>query len=151
MDWIGEVVAPLIVGLILAITGFFAKSIWNFLTDRLLTVFRPKHFADVRGQWKSTFTWQDGSDEDQATDNLEVKQTGRSVSGKTITGDYRYKFKGRFVDRTLLVGEWEGLTGVLLGTFLLSVDAETGDVSGYWIGNGTEGLCHGKWTWQKPK
>ena len=149
MGWMEMVVPGVGVSLIVAIIAFFAKSIWNFLIDRLLALWKPEHLADVSGQWESTFTWQSGRAR-QATDKIEVKQTGRSVSGKTLTGDYRYRFKGRFVDNTLLVGEWKSQENrPLFGPFLLRVHASNRDrVSGYWIGNG-DSLFHGKWTWKK--
>lgn len=132
-----------------AVVTFFAKSICQFVWDGVLALLKRRDKIDLRGQWKSTFTWE--PDRGTETDTIEVKQIGRTVFGRTVSGTYQYKFKGRLVDG-ILVGQWESLKRPLLGPFQLQVDVETvRSASGYWIGNGTNTLYRGRWEWTKAE
>ncbi len=108
----------------------------------------------IAGTWGSQFSYNRDpgdpyADEKVDRDRVEITQSGLSIQGKSIEGEYTYEFSGR-IENADVIGEWRGLQNKLMGPFHLRLNVDTSqELDGYWIGTGASGLYHGRWTLQR--
>ena len=131
-----------------------ASSYWQLprITDDInaalnalgVGVKRPEVWLD--GTWDSQYTYKNLDDptgpDIVESGEVKITQSGLSIQGKAIAGNYLYEFAGR-IENHDVIGEWKGK---LMGTFQLRFNIENRNaLDGYWIGTGAKGLYNGSW------
>ena len=138
--------------LFVVIFTIIAQGPIHWLLVKLFGGFIPRGPRGVRGLWRSIYTYEE--DGEQKTENqlVELKQFGKNVVGRNITGKaHWYKIKGKVEMQMYFTGFWEhiGEGDIRHGAFQFAINSTGDRMEGKWIGfDKRHKINDGPWTWK---
>jgi len=122
---------------------------WVFVRFFGSIMFRPQR--GVKGLWNSTYTYTSGGQEIDETQIIELRQIGKYVIGRNITGKAHWqRLKGKVHSQTYFTVFWENIPegDIYHGAFQFKITPDGERMSGQYVGfDDKYQICTGPWTW----
>jgi hypothetical protein len=138
-------VLSLVLGVILTIVINEPIHYWII---KLVGGMAPRRRCGVKGLWKATHSGEQSGSTTSETNLIELRQIGKHVIGKNLTGDDRYRLEGKLNTQIHLTGIWESVVddNIYNGAFQLMISPKGDTMEGRWVGFSKKGyINHGTW------
>jgi hypothetical protein len=142
-------ILSLVLGVILTI--LIKEPIHKWLI-KLLGGMAPRRRRGVKGLWRATHSGESDGLATKEINLIELRQFGKHVIGKNLSGSDRYRLEGKLNTQIHLTGIWESVVddSIYNGAFQLMISPKGDTMEGRWIGFSKKGyIKHGIWVWER--
>ena len=144
--WIIGIVASVILTILLT------EPITFLLASIFGGIFRTKQ--GISGIWEGKISFSSDGKENEETHLIVIKQFGKHIIGKNITGHEirKFRLKGSVSQQRFITGVWQSQIVDLRtyhGAFQLGILPQNTEIEGKWIGfNKNSHVQEGNWRWK---